>query len=208
VFDKTEVIDNFLTEEDFKELSTLKLDDVRDKEKRVYHNRIYKDGKIESSCIESKTIKRLHSNYHSIAIKILKKYAPQKVELYQYSDFHIVIAGSNYSFPIHSDTPNKLLSGVVYLAPEKNFGTILYSPNKKESKNIEWKENRALFFSRTENTPHSYKSDSISDRITLIYNLMTVDIKSVCKVEKTFYPYVYLKLKMNKYLLKYFNLSI
>ena len=132
----------------------------------------------------------------------------QKVELYQYSDFHIVIAGPDYSFPIHSDKPNKLLSGVVYLAPEKNLGTILYSYNKKESKNIEWKQNRALFFSRTENTPHSYKSDSISNRITLIYNLMTVDIKGVCKAEKTFYPYIYFKLKINRYLLKYFNLNI
>jgi hypothetical protein len=208
VFHKAEIIDNFLTKEDFKELSTLKLKNVNRLEKKVYHNRIYKDGTIESSCIEKKTIIRLHSNYHSIAIKILKKYAPQKIDLYQYSDFHIVVAGSDYSFPIHSDTPNKLLSGVVYLAPEKNFGTTLYSDNKKERKNIEWRQNRALFFSRTENTPHSYKSDSISDRITLIYNLMTVDIKSVCRVEKTFYPYIYLKLKMNEYLLKYFNLNI
>ena len=208
MLDKIEVIDNFLTEEDFKELSTLKLKSVNNFEKKVYHNRIFKDGSIESSCVENKTIRRLHNNYHSIAIKILEKYAPQKVELYQYSDFHIVVAGANYSFPIHSDTPNKLLSGVVYLVPEKNFGTTLYSANKKKIKNIEWKQNRALFFSRTENTPHSYKSDSISNRITLIYNLMTVDIKSVCKAEKTFYPYIYIKLKINKFLLKYFNLNI
>ena len=208
MFYKSEIIDNFLTKQDFKELSTLKLKNVKKYEKKVYHNRIYKDGVIESSCLEKKTIIRLHSNYHSIAIKILKKYAPQKVDLYQYSDFHIVIAGSKYSFPIHSDSPNKLLSGVVYLAPEMNFGTTLYSPDRKKRKDIEWKRNRALFFSRTENTPHSYKSDSISNRVTLIYNLMTVDLKSVCKVEKTFYPYIYLKLKINKYFLKYFNLNI
>ena len=207
MFHKAEVIDNFLTVEDFKELSGLKLENVNQDEKKVYHNRIFKDGTIESSCMENKTIKRLHSNYHSIAIKILKKYAPLKAELYQYSDFHIVIAGSHFSFPIHTDTPNKLLSGVVYLTPEKNFGTTLYSVDKKKSKNIEWKQNRALFFSRTENTPHSYKSDSISNRITLIYNLMTVDIKSVCRVEKTFFPFFYLKQKINKYLLKYFNIN-
>ena len=208
MFQKIEVIDNFLTDEDFQELSAIKLEDVKNNEKKVYHNRIFKNGTIESSCIENNTIKRLNDNYHSMAIEILKKYAPQKVELYQYSDFHIVIAGSNFSFPIHSDTPNKLLSGVVYLVPEKNMGTTLYSVDKKKSKNIEWKQNRALFFSRTENTPHSYKSDSISNRITLIYNLMTVDIKSVCKAEKTFYPYIYIKLKINKFLLKYFNLNI
>jgi len=199
VFHKAKIIDNFLKKEDFKELSTLKLKNVHNKEKKVYHNRIYKDGTIESSCIKNETIKRLHSNYHSVAIKILEEYAPKKIKLYQYSDFHIVIAGSDFSFPVHSDTPNKLLSGVVYLAPEKNMGTTLYSADKKKSKIIEWKKNRALFFSRTDNTPHSYKSDSISNRITLIYNLMTVDIKSVCRVENTFYPYVYFRLKINKY---------
>ena len=47
------------------------------------------------------------------------------------------------------------------------------------------KKNRALF-SRTENTPHSYKSDGVSNRVTLIYNLMTTDIKGVYKIEKNF----------------------
>ena len=37
---------------------------------------------------------------------------------------------------------------------------------------------------------------------------MTLDIKGVCKAEKTFYPYVYFKSKLNKYLYKYFNLII
>lgn len=208
MFYKTEVIDNFLNKEDFEELSSLTLEDVKDNEKKIYHNRIYKDGNVESSCIKDESIKRLHKNYHLIAIKILTKLAPQKVELYHYSNFHIVKAGSNFSFPIHSDTHNKLLSGVVYLAPEKNMGTTLYSADKKVSKIIEWKQNRALFFSRTANTPHSYSSDSISDKITLIYNLMTLDIKGVCKAEKTFYPYVYFKSKLNKYLYKYFNLII
>ena len=208
MFDKIDVIDNFLTQQDFNELCSINLKNVNNDEKKVYHNRIYKDGTVESGCIKDESIKRLHKNYHLIAIKILTKLAPQKVELYHYSDFHIVKAGSNFSFPIHSDTHNKLLSGVVYLVPENNMGTTLYSADKKKSKIIEWKQNRALFFSRTDNTPHSYSSDSISDRITLIYNLMTLDIKGVCKAEKTFYPYVYFKLKLNKYLLKYFNLNI
>ena len=134
MFDKTEVIENFLNKEDFEELSTLTLEDVKDNEKKVYHNRIWKDGTIESDCIKSESIKRLHKNYHSVAIKILNKYAPRKTELYQYSDFHIVKAGPNFSFPIHTDTYNKLLSGVVYLTPKKNMGTTLYSTDKKKVK--------------------------------------------------------------------------
>ena len=48
MLDKIEVIDNFLTKEDFKELSTLNLKGVNNFGKKVYHNRIFKDGSIES----------------------------------------------------------------------------------------------------------------------------------------------------------------
>ena len=208
MFDKIDIIDNFLTEQDFRELLFIKLKDVSNNEKKVYHNRIFKNGIVESSCIEEKVIKRLHEKYYPTAIQILKKYAPEKVNLYEYSDFHIVITGRDFSFPIHPDTPNKLLSGVVYLAPEKNIGSFIYSSDKKENKHVEWKQNRALFFSRTEKTFHSYKSNGVSNRITLIYNLMTTNIRGVCKAEKTFYPYILFKQKINKYFLKYFNFTI
>ena len=82
----------------------------------------------------------------------LKKYSSNKVDLYDYSEFHIVEIGKNFSFPIHRDTPNKLLSGVIYLSPEKNNGTFLFSDKKgNNAKEIKWKQNRALFFSRSEN---------------------------------------------------------
>ena len=61
---------------------------------------------------------------------------------------HIIETGANYVFPIHDDTPNKLLSGVVYLKPENNSGTIFYK-DKKDTSNkeiVEWKPNRAVFF--------------------------------------------------------------
>ena len=39
---------------------------------------------------------------------------------------------------------------------------------------IEWKQNRAVFFSRNEReTWHSYEGDGSSNRIALVYNLMT-----------------------------------
>jgi hypothetical protein len=208
MFFKFEVIDNFMKEHDFNELCSLKLNDVDNKEKKIYHNRIFKNGTIESSCIKNETIKRLHNNYHSKAIDLLRKYAPEKEKLYEYSDFHIVIAGKDHSFPIHSDTQNKLLSGVVYLSPDINFGTNIFSSDKKEKKNIKWKKNRALFFSRTQNSFHSYESDGVSNRITLIYNLMTTNIREVCKIEKNSYFLFLIKQKLNKILLKYFNFNI
>ena len=59
----------------------------------------------------------------------------------------IIKSGKNYKFPIHDDTPNKLLSGVIYLYPEKNTGTLFYSDKKGSEKEIiDWKPNRAVFF--------------------------------------------------------------
>ena len=43
------------------------------------------------------------------ALKILNDIAPEKVNLYDYSEFMIIKSGKNYKFPIHDDTPNKLL---------------------------------------------------------------------------------------------------
>ena len=202
MLDKIKIIENFLTEQDFQEIISIKLDEVKDKEKKVYHNKIFKNGAIEPSCLNKETIQRLNDNYHSTAFQILKECSPEKSELYEYSEFHIVIAGKDYAYPIHTDSHNKLLSGVIYLAPKENYGTSLYSPNKKNVKNIERKQNRGLFFSRTGDTYHSYKSNGLSNRITLIYNLMTTDIKGVCKIEKSFYPYVLLKNLLGKFLFK------
>ena len=38
MFNKIDIIDNFLTEQDFKELISIKLKNVNNNEKKVYHN--------------------------------------------------------------------------------------------------------------------------------------------------------------------------
>ena len=48
-------------------------------------------------------------------------------------------AEKNFKFPIHDDIPNKLLSGVIYIKPEKNSGTVFYKTKSgKGKKEIEW----------------------------------------------------------------------
>ena len=66
---------------------------------------------------------KINKNYFSKALEILKELNPEKAKLFGYSDFTI-IKTKNSKFPIHDDTPNKLLSGVVYLYPDHNTGTI------------------------------------------------------------------------------------
>ena len=128
----------------------------------------------------------MSKNYNHKALELLQQLNPKKVDLFEFAEFNIIETGADYKFPIHDDTPNKLLSGVIYLKPNKNSGTIFYDNKKGDGKReIEWKPNRAVFFSRSEKqTWHSYEGDGISNRFALVFNLMTNDIKGVCKADQ------------------------
>ena len=204
------IIDDFLSKKDFEELCQLKIDKIEDNIK-VYHNRINKDNVVEISCVDKKLIEELHKNYHEKATNILKKLKPEKLYLYDYSDFSIIVTHKNYQFPFHDDTPNKILSGVVYLYPKKNNGTIFSNDKKKSLDNtiVEWKQNRAVFFSRKEReTWHTYKGDGINNRVVLVYNLCTKRLKDVYKIEKKNYMWGSLRYKINPYLFKFFGFII
>ena len=184
---KIKTIDNFLDNDDFNDLCELSKNLFINKEKKfnIFHNEI-NDNKILTSSIDKNLLTRMHNKYYPKAINILKDLCPEKIKLYDYSDFTIIITNKESKFPIHDDTPNKLLSGVVYLMPETNTGTNFYSDKKGGNKtNIEWKSNRAVFFSRKEReTWHSYEGDGKKDRIALVYNLMTNKIREVYNIEK------------------------
>ena len=204
------IIDDFLSKKDFEELCQLKIDKIEDNIK-VYHNRINKDNVVEISCVDKKLIEELHKNYHEKATNILKKLKPEKLYLYDYSDFSIIVTHKNYQFPFHDDTPNKILSGVVYLYPKKNNGTIFSNDKKKSLDNtiVEWKQNRAVFFSRKEiETWHTYKGDGINNRVVLVYNLCTKRLKDVYKIEKKNYMWGSLRYKINPYLFRFFRFII
>lgn len=207
---KIEIIDNFFESSDFIKLNSLKLRNIEPDAVDIYHNTINKMGEVTESCIDKDIIQNLHKKYHEKLLKILKTLDEKKIELYDYSDFTIVQTGKDYKFPIHDDTPNKLLSGVIYIKPEKNTGTIFYSNKKGLNKNvIDWKKNRAVFFSRKERESwHSYEGDGLSSRVALVYNLMTYRIKDVYRIEKKSYLYGYVRWKLNPYLYKYFKTVI
>ena len=199
--DDLDLILSAITEEEKKQ--------VADEEIKIYPNRVFKND-IKTSLFSETNLKYLNDKYHSKCIEILKILSPEKVNLYDYSEFDLNLTGKNYKFPIHSDTPNKLLSCVVYLEPLKNNGTFLYADKKGNGKiEIEWKKNRALFFSRKENDSwHSYEGNKDSLRIVLVYNLMTTKIKQVYKIENKSFYLGALKAKLNPYLYKYLNFTI
>lgn len=203
------VIDNFLSSEDLYKLQTINLKEPGIKKMNVYVKKI-ENGQASGSGMSDDTVMHLHRSYHSKAINLLKELYPEKAKLYEYSEFGITDTGANYIFPIHNDTPNKLLSGVVYLSPMQGEGTHFYN-NKKgnKKKTIEWKINRAVFFSRHENYSwHSFDNKSHETRRVLIYNLMTKNIKEVCKIEKVNYFVSKFRYIFNPYLYRLFKIVI
>jgi hypothetical protein len=206
---KIKTFDNFFELEDLKELTVYAKSLNSDDNINVFHNKIDLNNNIISATINKDLLIRLNKKYLEKAISILKELNKKKVDLIDYSDFTIIKTKKNKKFPIHDDTFNKLLSGVVYLYPEKNAGTIFYNSKSGKDKNIiEWKINRAVFFSRVEReTWHSYQADSSNDRITVIFNLMTKEknFKKVLDVENKSYVIGKLRYKLNPYLFRYFN---
>jgi len=200
---------NFLSNKIFKKIISLKLSKIDKNSIKVYPNIINNKKIIFNSCIQSKFLIELNKKYHPTAIKILKKISPKKVHLYDYSVFNIIETGSNYKFPMHDDTPNKLLSGVIYLYPKRNTGTIFYDQNKNKRKIINWEPNKAVFFSREEKkTWHSYEGDGKNNRVVLVYNLMSDRIKEVYKIENKNYFVGLLRYKINPILYKYLKLTV
>ena len=206
---KIKIFDDFLETEDLKELNIYSKNLNNDRDIHVLHNTIDLNNKILNASIDRNLLTRLNKKYLKKAISILKELNEKKVSLIDYSDFTIIKTKKNIKFPIHDDSFNKLLSGVVYLYPKKNIGTIFYNTKSGEDKNIiEWKINRAVFFSRIEReTWHSYEADSSNDRITLIFNLMTNEknLKKVFDIEKKNYLIGKLRYKINPYVQRLFN---
>ena len=201
------IVDNFLSLEDLNSLKSLNLQRVSEKNECVCKKN--KNDSTYGTGIGDKLVKDLQRNYHSKAMKILEELSPEKSNLYEYSEFGISDIIENYDYPIHNDTPNKLLSFVIYLSPEKSFGTKFFDNKKGEGeKNINWKVNRAVFFKHEHKSWHSFHNGSDGIRRVLVYNLMTSNIKKVCEIEGVNFYFSQFKHLINPYLYRFFNFVI
>ncbi len=207
---KLKIIENFFDEKDLVKIKSLNLKKTDKNTLSIYHNSIDKNGQVKVECFSESLLRELHEKYHNKAVNILEDLNSEKVKLYEYSEFQIVETGFDCKFPIHDDTPNKLLSGVIYLSPNQNTGTIFYNNKKGEGKkSIDWKVNRGVFFSRIEGESwHSYEGDGKNNRLVMVYNLMTNNLKEVYKVEKKNYFLGLLRYKLNPYLYKFLKFTI
>ena len=83
-----------------------------------------------------KFLRELNDTYHNIALELLRELNPKKEILYDFSEFHIIITGPDASFPIHDDTADKLLSGVIYIKPENSSGTNFYKQKMEKVRKL------------------------------------------------------------------------
>lgn len=175
------IIDDFLEKNHFDFLSKIEYGKVPEDGVTVFLNSV-QDGKVlkNSGKIPEGLLLELDRTYTPRLLESLKELAPRKVAQVKHAEISIIVTGKNSRWHIHTDVPTKLLSGVVYLSPEKNTGTRLYNSKTNSFKGtdrteVEWKQNRAFLFSRNPNSWHNYKSNGISDRMVLVYNLRKDD---------------------------------
>ncbi len=208
---RVKILDNFLNKDHLQTIQNIELKKIDSRSVKVYHHAIDKKNNIISNDLFSNNfLYDLQKTYHFKALELLKELYPEKINLYDYSDFHLIVTGKDYKFPIHDDIPEKLLSGVIYINPEKNTGTIFYDDKKGQSKReVEWNVNRAVFFARRERESwHSYEGDNLNNRTALVYNLMTRRVKNVYEIENKSYFLAKIRSKLNIYFYKYFNFII
>ena len=93
------IVDNFLESSDLELLI-----EFINKSRRVDKNGL-SINKIE----DLELVKKLNNTYHIKVMNILQQLFPEKVELYDYTQFALIETGSNFKFPIHDDDPNKIL---------------------------------------------------------------------------------------------------
>jgi len=166
-----EIIDDFLDQDDFDMLSKINIDNTSEDGNAISKNKIYIDGSILSS-LPVEWLQSFKTKYFDRTVEILRQHAPEKVPAISYMELNVVESGPNFQFPIHPDSIDKLLSCVIYLQPEHNNGTVLYSSKDGADEHMaEWKQNRCVIFSRQDDTWHSYGGNGVSPRRTLVLNL-------------------------------------
>ena len=151
------VIDNFLSDKDFKILTGNLFDKNADNEvERIFCN--YDPTPQVADLLDEFSD---HRQY-----KELKKF------------IHYAITPPNFKHHMHDEAPFKIMSAIIYLHPEENYGTTLY--HQDEVVEVEWKPNRLMVFcGETGVTWHDYKSSSI--RYT--YNYFLVDPTQILNEE-------------------------
>jgi hypothetical protein len=185
------VIDNFFTAEEFSTILSAK--PPTDNKVTVLEGKIEKSGMVSGAILDPDFLSEIDRNSRRHLLNVLSLLAPRKVSAFGHSDFHLVVTPSGRSFKVHDDTPDKLLSVVIYISPEHNKGTFIHSSKDDPvpAGEVEWVQNRAFIFSRVEQkTWHSYASDTEGDRFCVVYNLKAEKVSKAFRAEGKWFKFV------------------
>lgn len=173
-----EILDNFLSSEDLDYFQAFlrNLNPSLDHPTSFFGRKSWTD---DQNTLPKEKIIELEKSYLPVAMEILQRLAPHKMDLVEDVTFNLQSTPPNFSYPIHLDSNQKVLSGVIYLHPESSTGTFLHDNiDDIKGKEIPWKVNRAFFFSRTPSDSwHSYRGDSLGFRWVLVFNLLTFNLR-------------------------------
>lgn len=169
---------DFLAPDDFISLREIAKERIRGlKDEKVRIVKTYDSYGKELSSVETNDdgydldFKGLFESYFEISKSILAFIDPSKATKIKKINFEIQSVCANYNYEIHHDRLDKLLSIVIYLDPDHNYGTFIYESKDSLGHEIEWILNSGIAFSAVKNrTWHSFKSNS-QRRTTFNINL-------------------------------------
>ena len=178
------VVDDFLDTEHLRKLSEIPFKTSGTEWEMLTH-RITKDGTVTRSFMSSvnrtetpyfseQDSMDIYNAHHQYMLSALQQLNPDRAKRQiKHTELNIVMSGKDFVWPIHNDSKDKMLSVVIFVAPNENEVTWLYEDQAgTDPRQIEWKPNRAFIFSRNTDTWHSYKADGKNNRLTLVYNLI------------------------------------
>jgi len=155
------VIDDYYPEDVFQKL-------ISYSKRKLKENKFGADGRFRMRFERDPELDDILSD--NILSKKYFKYFENHREYNQDFSVYTEISGiiGPYRYKIHSEAPNKVMSLVVYLGPDRGRGTRLYDKDKNFVKEIEWKPNRAFIFCGQDDvTWHDYLCDKGYFRITI-----------------------------------------
>lgn len=168
------IIDNFFPEEVFKKIQATAVDlsnrfTIPEKTNPMWLNEVLKNGGdpetvdfiIDATDDILDNIEQIMSDFENYQTSAQGYYAMPKFG----------ISGKGFHYPVHTESNHKVLLFVVYMFPEHDIGTSLYSSHEESSlyKSVEWKPNRAFMMApkNEDVTWHNWSASVNPSRTTL-----------------------------------------
>lgn len=160
------VADDFFEPRDYEFLCRLLLDQKPNDTVTIDKSSYNLSRRVLCSQHKDSDIRRIFLTYLPPLVSCLAQLAPERLPKLSTIDLDLSVTNKDHEYSVHTDIPDKLLSVVIYMHPKEGVGTLLYDTEQRLTDTVPWKQNRALIFSRTEESWHSYRGNGRHHRYT------------------------------------------